>query len=98
MSKSIEFSDTDYEAIHEAAAAQGKPVDAWVVENLPLGSEADTAADVPLGPDGLPAKTMYDLLAGRIGRFNSGTGQPSSDNIGEHFAEYLEEKHRKGHL
>lgn len=96
MSKSIEFSDPDYEAIHEAAAAQGKPVDAWVVENLPLGSDA--AADVPLGPDGLPAQTMYDLFAGRIGRFNSGTGQPSSHDIGESFAQHLEEKHRKGHL
>jgi hypothetical protein len=94
----IEFSEQDFAAIERAAAAEGIPVDEWVVANLPLnGSRAESHAS-PSSPEAKPAKTMADLFAGRLGGFNSGTGQPSSNNIGESFAEYLEQKHRAGRL
>jgi hypothetical protein len=98
MSKMIEVSDQDYARIQHAADADGMPVGAWVVENLPLEEAEQEPAAPLLGVDGQPAKTMYDLFKGRIGVVNSGTGQPSSSNISESFAEYLEEKHRRGHL
>jgi hypothetical protein len=98
MSKSIEFSDSDYARIQHSADTDGMSLDAWIVSHLPLENGAGEPAKDLLGADGQPAKTMYDLLAGRIGRFSSGTGQPSSSEVRESFAEYLEEKHRKGHL
>ncbi len=96
MSKSIEVSDQDYARIQQAADADGMPVDAWVVGKLSLNGNA---ADKPLlGPDGKPAKTMYDVLKDRIGVINSGTGKPSSSDVSESFGEYLEDKQRRGIL
>lgn len=97
MSRTIEVSDQDYARIQHAADAAGMPVDAWVVTKAAPGRDAKEPAP-PLRPDGQPARTMADLLAGRIGRFNSGTGQPSSSNVSESFAEHVEEKQRKGRL
>jgi hypothetical protein len=94
----IEFSEQDYAAIKRAAAAEGMPLDAWIVAHLPLDAAASEPAEAAPCPEAKPAKTMADLFAGRLGRFNSGNGQPSSNNIGEHFADYLEEKHRMGRL
>jgi hypothetical protein len=45
-----------------------------------------------------PPRTMAERLAGRLGLVGSGTGLPSSDHVGQSFGEYLEEKHRSGHL
>lgn len=94
----IEFSEQDFASIERAAAAEGVPVDEWVVANLPLNGSRAESADAPPSPEAKPAQTMADLFAGRLGGFNSGTGQPSSNHIGMSFAEYLEEKHRAGRL
>lgn len=94
----IEFSEQDFAAIARAAAAEGIPVDEWVVANLPLNGSRAVSVDAPPSPEAKPARTMADLFAGRLGGFNSGTGQPSSINIGDSFAEHLEEKHRAGRL
>lgn len=134
MSKHIEVSDQDYARIQQAADADGMPLDAWVVANLPLehengaepttappctnGRPARTMADMLAGrvgvinsgraerlldlpeipPTAAPPRTMAERLAGRLGRVGSGTGLPSSDNVGQSFAEYLEEKQRNGRL
>lgn len=131
MSKSIELSDQDYARIQRAADAAGMPVDAWIVENLPLngngklretplldceGNPAKTVQDLPSGragvmvsggatPAGLPvppaakpARTMADRLAGRVGVFESKGDGRLSQNTGERFTDYLEEKRRAGHL
>lgn len=131
MSKSIEVSDQDYARIQQAADADGMPVDAWVVENLPLNGNGP-AADAPLpDPDGKPARTMADLFAGltgvvnsrhpeqpttpasaetkpkrtmadrfagRVGLIDSGGDGLLSQNTGEKFTDYLEEKRRAGRL
>jgi hypothetical protein len=99
MSKTIEFSESDYARIQDAAAADGMPLDAWVVANLPLEAPAPVQnTEVPLGPDGKPARSMYDLFAGRIGVVNSGGAERLSERHSEVFGEILEEKHRKGQL
>jgi predicted DNA-binding protein len=43
-------------------------------------------------------KTLADLFAGRIGRINSGGTERLSEDCGEKFAAYLEQKRREGHL
>jgi hypothetical protein len=99
MSKTIEVSDHDYARIQDAADAAGMPLDTWVIENLPLEGPAPVQkSEVPLGPDGKPARSMYDLFAGRIGVVNSGGAERLSERHSEVFGEILEEKHRKGHL
>lgn len=42
--------------------------------------------------------TMAERLAGRIGTLSGSGGQPSSDNVAQSFAEYLEAKQREGRL
>ncbi|MBW3572647.1 MAG: hypothetical protein KY467_16210 [Gemmatimonadetes bacterium] len=94
----IEFNERDYAAIRNAAAADGMPLAAWIVANLPLNPDHPDATEAKLGPEAKPPRTMADLFAGRIGRFNSGNGEPRSDTGRESFAEYLEEKQRAGRL
>ncbi|HVH13953.1 MAG TPA: hypothetical protein VM759_12915 [Longimicrobium sp.] len=98
MSKTIKVSDEDFVRIRNAAAAEGMPPEAWILEHLPLERTPGNATALPPSPDGQRAKTMYDLFAGRVGRFNSGTGQPGSDEVGNSLANHLEEKHREGRL
>jgi hypothetical protein len=97
MSKTIEFSDHDYARIQDAAAAEGKPLGAWVVENLPLESEAAPFPVAPPCANGKPARTMADVLAGRVGLIDSGDGRLSAHHS-EIFGEILEEKRREGRL
>lgn len=94
----IEFSEQDFAAIERAAAAEGIPVDEWVVAHLPLnGSCAESHASSP-SPEGKPAKTMADLLAGRVGVIRSGGDGRLSEKHSEVFAELLEEQRRAGRL
>jgi hypothetical protein len=88
MSKMIEFSDSDYAEIHEAASAAGMTPDEWIVARLiatrsPYRApeeDANDSAGTP-GPIAAPAQTMAERLAGRLGRIGSGTGKPSSDGV-----------------
>lgn len=128
MSKSIEVSDQDYARIQQAADADGMPVDAWVIKNLPLepvppevpsatnGKRARTMADLFSGLTGVvnsrrpeqpttpasaetkPKRTMADRFAGRVGLIDSGGDGLLSQNTGEKFTDYLEEKRRAGRL
>lgn len=87
----IELTDELHARLLQAAAAEGlTPID-WIAARLPSSLPALTQSEAP-------AKTMADVLAGRVGRIGSGTGRPSSVNVSESFAEYLEEKHRNGRL
>jgi hypothetical protein len=92
MSRSIELSNEDYANLEHAAERERVTPAEWVARRIPKRREPLTCAD------GTPARTMADVLAGRIGLFSSGNGQPSSDDLRESFAEYLEQKHREGHL
>lgn len=102
MSKMIELSDSDYAVIQEAASAAGMTADEWIVARLvalgEIAEESVEASPETLGPSSQPAKTLADLFAGRIGRFNSGNGEPRLETLRESFGEYVEEKHRNGIL
>lgn len=94
----IEFSEQDFAAIERAAAAEGIPVDEWVVANLPLnGSRAESHAYSP-STAAKPGRTMADRFAGRLGVVASGGDERLSENTGEKFTDYLEEKQRAGTL
>jgi hypothetical protein len=96
MSKTIEFSERDYARIQRAADADGVPVEAWVVANLPLdGAGSQPAA--PTSANGKPARTMADVLRGRVGLIDSGDGR-LSEHHSEIFGEILEAKRREGRL
>lgn len=92
MSQMLEIPDRVYAEIQEEAEARGLTPIGWIVSHLVPTPNANVSDIVPK-----PA-TMAERLAGRIGRISSGTGEPSSDNVAEHFAEYLEEKQRQGRL
>jgi hypothetical protein len=94
MSRSIELSDEEYAGLERAAEMEGITPAEWIARRIPRWADADFRSS----SEGQPVRTMADRLAGRIGRFHSGNGQPSSDNLRESFSEYLEEKHRAGHL
>jgi hypothetical protein len=88
MSKMIEFSDSDYAEIHEAASAAGMTPDEWIVARLisarrpyrTPGKDVNSSEGTP-GSDAQVPKTMAERLAGKLGRIGSRTGKPSSDVI-----------------
>lgn len=92
MSHMLELPNHAYDRIREQAEAGGLTPLGWIVSRLPSSCEANgsRASEKPL--------TMADRLAGRIGRFSSGSGEPSSDTVAQSFAEYLEAKQRAGRL
>lgn len=98
MSKMIEVSDQDYERIQDAAAKDGMPLGPWVVANLPLESAGGEPAVTPPCTNGKPARTMADRFAGRLGVVASEGDGRLSENTGEKFTDYLEEKRRAGTL
>lgn len=94
MSKTIKVSDEDFVRIRNAAAAEGLPLGAWIVANLPLETNPVV---VPCG-GGRPAKTMADLLAGRVGAIGGGAEARLSEAHSEVFGDMLEVQHRAERL
>jgi hypothetical protein len=83
MSQILELRDSVYAALKRAAEAKGTTPEAWIEARLPV------EANIP--PE---AKSLADLLEGRIGRI-AGKGLGTS---GESFADHLVEKKRQGRL
>jgi hypothetical protein len=92
MSRSVELSDEEYARLEEAAATEGITPSAWIAERLPVRPEGQPCLN------GKPAQSLADLFAGHIGRFSSGHGNPRIEDLRESYGEYLEAKHRAGHL
>jgi hypothetical protein len=92
MSQILELPDEVYERLQRAAAEAGKtPVDfiddATATMN---GSTPKTAAQ---------PKTLRERMSGLIGGIRSGRGHERlSENCGEKFTDYLEQKKREGRL
>jgi hypothetical protein len=88
MSRTLELPDELYERL-EKAAAEGHttPVD-WLEHHVPKPNGQSTA----------PAdkKTLRERLRGLIGNFSSGGQERLSEDCGEKFADYLEQKRREG--
>lgn len=84
MSKSIEVLNQDYARGQQAAEADGGPRE----------------SPAPASPcaAGQPKRTMADRFAGRLGVVASNGDGRLSENTGETFTDYLEEKRRAGTL
>ena len=90
MSRTLELPDELYERLQKAAAdGHTTPVD-WLDQHVPK-SNGESVPPVA-------KKTLRERLGGRIGGFHSGGKVTLSENCGEHFADYLEQKRREGRL
>ena len=89
MSQNLELPDPIFDALQQAASASGTTPIGWIAAHLPV-------PDPPLAPNG--AKSLADLLAGRVGLIHSGGKEALSENCGERFTDYLEQKRREGRL
>jgi len=90
MSRTLELPDELYERLEKAAAdSQTTPVD-WLERHVPKANGT---------PPQLEAKkTLRERLHGIIGSVASQGDQRLSENTGEKFADYLEQKRREGRL
>jgi hypothetical protein len=87
MSRSIELSDEDYAHLERAAEMERVTPAEWVARRIPhWRTEPLTCAD------GTPARTMADVLAGRVGVIASAGKERLSERASEMFGEMLEEQ------
>jgi hypothetical protein len=89
MSQNLELPDPIFDALQQAASDNGTTPVGWIAAHLPPRPQQDA-------PNG--AKTLADLLAGHIGLIRSGGKEALSENCGERFTDYVEQKRREGHL
>ncbi|HEY3394576.1 MAG TPA: hypothetical protein VGK58_17830 [Lacipirellulaceae bacterium] len=89
MSHNLELPDPIYDALQQAAAANGTTPLGWIAAHLPGATQV-------VASNG--AKSLADLFAGRTGRIASGGDLALSENCGERFTEHLEDKRREGRL
>lgn len=94
MSHILEIPDSLYAALKAAAAANGLTPVEWITVHL---AQTQSDAGTTTAQTATPS-TMADLFMGRVGHIRSGGRKPLSEESGEQFAEYLEEKQRAGHL
>lgn len=86
MSHSLDLPDHIYAALEQAAAASGTTPVQWIASRLPSPvAESDN-------------RSLAERFAGRTGRIASGQGEPLSEDCGNKFADYLEEKRKAGRL
>lgn len=92
MSRSVELTDEDFARLERAAEVEGITPAEWVARCIPRSTN-------PLPcTNGKPARTMADVLAGRVGLFDSGGDGMLSERHSELFGNYLEEKRKAGRL
>jgi hypothetical protein len=89
MSQFLELPDPVFDALQQAAGASGTTPVGWISAHLPDQTETEAKDE---------AKSLADLLAGRIGLVRSGGKEALSENCGERFTDYLEQKRREGRL
>ncbi len=94
MSQMLEVPDALYAALQEAVAASGLSPLAWIAAHLPTSQTPSNE-----GPEQeYGSQTLANLLAGRVGRIQSGGKGRLSEECGAAFTDYLEEKRKAGHL
>ncbi len=89
MARNLEIPEPIYDALEQAAIASGTTPIGWIAAHLPATPNAAPATD---------AKSLADLFAGRVGTIKSGGTEALSENCGERFTDYLEQKRREGRL
>ena len=90
---SVNLPDDVFANVEKAAASQGTTPVAFVADAAARALPPYTAE----APDS-PKKTLRQRFAGLIGGFHSGSAEPLSENSGEKFTDYLEQKRREGRL
>ncbi|MEX0641718.1 MAG: hypothetical protein WD468_03405 [Pirellulales bacterium] len=85
----MELPDPLFDALQEAASASGTTPIGWIAAHLPISTPS-------MAPNG--AKTLADLFAGRVGLVESSGDEALSENCGERFTDYLEQKRKEGRL
>jgi hypothetical protein len=93
MSRSVEPSDEDYARLEQTAEVERITPAEFIAPRIPTG-----AKDPEPCSNGRPARTMADVLAGRVGLFDSGGDGLLSERHSELFGDYLEEKRKAGRL
>ena len=94
MAHVLEIPDPLFAALEAAAETSGKTPVEWIAEQL-----TRRRAGAQLGTSGpADAKTLGELMEGRLGRVHSGGDQRLSENGGEKLTDHLVAKRRKGHL
>lgn len=78
MNLAVELPESDFIRLKEAAAAEGVTPAEWIAARLPAHVDVQTCSN------GRPAPRA-DLFAERIGRLNSGSGEPVP-TLAERFA------------
>ena len=89
MSKNLQLPDPVFDALEQAATANGTTPVGWIASHLPPLPQPN-----PL--EG--AKSLADVMADHIGTIHSGSQEALSQNCGERFTDYLEQKRREGRL
>ena len=103
MTITIDLAPEEEARLREAATKRGLAPQRYVAQALADALQREAEESVPLKEARPPAdvdsaaRTLDKLLAGRTGRVHF---QPSdlSENVGEKFTEYLEEKRRQSRL
>ena len=90
MSRTLEISDELYDRLETAATASGTTPVEWLELHVPKVNGAMPQPEVK--------KTLRERLDGLIGNFSSGGQERLSENTGERFTDYLEQKRREGRL
>ena len=87
MSRTLELPDELYERLAKAAAeGQTTPVN-WLDQHVPKPKGQTTPPSAK--------KSLRERLDGLIGNFSSGGQERLSENCGEKFTDYLEQKRRE---
>jgi hypothetical protein len=90
MSRIVELPDPIFDALEQAASASGTTPAGWIAAHLPIQNDPANSTN--------GAKSLADLFAGHIGGFSSGGKECLSENTGERFTDYVEQKRREGRL
>lgn len=100
MNRTLEMPEAVYNALETAARAKGVTPVAWIEHHL----EQENGARKREQPEGMhgqvggQGETLYDRLKDLIGKFSSKEPSALSENCGEKFTDYLEQKRKEGHL
>jgi hypothetical protein len=92
MSRTLELPDEVFADVEKAAAVKGTTPVGFIAEAAAVA--AHTSPDNP----NRQKKTLRERSAGLIGGFHSGSTEPLSEETGENFTDYLEQKRREGRL
>ncbi|MCP3960985.1 MAG: hypothetical protein GY719_24325 [bacterium] len=94
MAHILEIPDPLFAALETVAETSGKTPVEWIAEQL-ARRRADAQDEVSRPAE---AKTLANLMEGRLGRVHSGGDQRLSETCGEKLTDHLVAKRRAGHL